>query len=155
MTSNLAAHPLAERFKALGPMDVLSAVEAAGYSCTGRQLALNSYENRVYQLDTTEGPGVVAKFYRPGRWGLDAIDDEHDFLYELDEAGVPVALPIELTDGFTVGTLEGEAAGIHYALYERVPGRLIDEPSEAQLEELGRLIGRIHQVGDAERLNET
>jgi Ser/Thr protein kinase RdoA (MazF antagonist) len=147
MTESLASHPLADRFKELGPVDVLRAVEDAGHRCTGRQIALNSYENRVYQLDTEDTAGVVAKFYRPGRWSVDAIEDEHDFMYELDEAGVPVSLPLELEGGYTVGTMTGETAGIHYALYERVVGRVNDEPDEAQLQELGRLVARIHHVG--------
>ena len=69
-------------------------------------------------------------------------------MYQIHDAGVPVSLPVELEDGYTVGSMEGDAAGIHYALYERVAGRIMDEPTEAQLEELGRLIGRIHQVGE-------
>ena len=66
----ISASPFSERFKALDPHQVLSAVDALGYECTGRLLALNSYENRVYQIETEEGVGIIAKFYRPvdGHW---------------------------------------------------------------------------------------
>jgi hypothetical protein len=37
------------------------------------RLALNSYENRVYQIGIEEAEPVVAKFYRPARWSDAAI----------------------------------------------------------------------------------
>ncbi|MEE2786443.1 MAG: serine/threonine protein kinase [Myxococcota bacterium] len=149
MTTPLALHPLADRFKALDPNQVLSAIDGFGYVCTGRLLALNSYENRVYQIETEDGQGLVAKFYRPGRWTLDAIEDEHDFMFELAEQGVPVACPLALSDGYTVDTLDGAAAGIHFCLFDRVRGRVNDEPSIDQLRDLGRLLARIHATGEA------
>lgn len=147
----LAAHPLAERFARLTPDRVFAAAEVDGRVCTGRFVVLNSYENRVYQLDCEDGRHVVGKFYRPGRWSLDALDDEHDFLYALDEADVPVVLPLELDDdGHTLGTLDGEAEGIHYAIFPRVRGRVPDEFDDGQLRVLGRLLARLHEVGEAD-----
>ena len=145
--SRLGDHPLAARFKNLGPSQVLDAVEAIGVQCTGRFSILNSLENRVYQLEVEEADQIVAKFYRPGRWSLEALEDEHDFLFELADAGIPVGTPIVLDDGYSIGTLDGEAAGIHYALFKRIRGRSLDEPTPENLENLGRLIARIHEVG--------
>ncbi|MGD8341854.1 MAG: stress response kinase A, partial [Gammaproteobacteria bacterium] len=50
----------------LSPDTILGAIESVGIATTGAILALNSYENRVYQIGTETG-FVVAKFYRPGR----------------------------------------------------------------------------------------
>ena len=46
MTDNQASLAFAE----LSPDQVLNAIEAVGYQCDGRLLALNSYENRVYRV---------------------------------------------------------------------------------------------------------
>ncbi len=147
--ADLSAHPLAERFDRLTPDRVYAAAEVDGRVCTGRFVILNSYENRVYQLDCEDGRDVVGKFYRPGRWSLDALDDEHDFLYALDDAGVPVVLPLELDDeGATLGTLEGDAEGIHYAIFPRVRARVPDEFADGQLRELGRVLAELHEVGE-------
>ena len=55
-------------FEALSPDAVLDAAESLGIECDGRQFALNSYENRVYQVGIEDAAPLVAKFYRPGRW---------------------------------------------------------------------------------------
>ena len=59
-------------FVNLTPDAVMDAIESVGPRCDGRLMALNSFENRVYQLGV-EGDGaddrfLIAKFYRPGRW---------------------------------------------------------------------------------------
>lgn len=149
--ADLSRHPLADRFDRLTPDHVFAAAEVDGRVCTGRFVILNSYENRVYQLDCEDGRAVVGKFYRPGRWSVDALDDEHDFLFDLDDAGVPVVLPLELDDdGGTLGTLDGDAAGIHYAIYPRVRARVPDEFADHQLRELGRVLAELHDVGEQE-----
>ncbi len=143
-------HPLAGRFARLDPVQVLDAVEIDGRRATGRFQILNSYENRVYQLELEDGQWVVGKFYRPGRWSLDALDEEHEFLFDLDEAEVPVALPLALTDDDdTIGTLGGDAAGIHFALFDRVRGRAPSEFEDHQLRTLGELLAAVHDVGEA------
>src|SRR5512147_2648294 len=136
MTTQLQGHPLAEEFRRLTPDQVLDAVEVCGRRCTGRFFALNSYENRVYQYELEDGSMVVGKFYRPGRWSREAILDEHAFLAELAEAEIPVACPLSLPNG---GTL-GEVRGILYALFPRVRGRVPQELSDEQLEVAGRLL---------------
>ena len=143
MLERLDRHPLAGRFNRLMPEQVYDAVEAGGRRCTGRFIILNSYENRVYQLELDDGSMVVGKFYRPGRWSRDAIRDEHRFLRELDEAEVPVATPLEVRPGETIG----EVDGILYALFKRLGGRAPEELDDEQVRMLGRLIARLHNVG--------
>jgi Ser/Thr protein kinase RdoA (MazF antagonist) len=69
-------------FQDLKPDDILGALEDLGFRCDGRFLALNSYENRVYQVGIEDDEPVVAKFYRPGRWSDEAILEEHAFTIE-------------------------------------------------------------------------
>jgi Ser/Thr protein kinase RdoA (MazF antagonist) len=143
MLERLDRHPLAARFNRLTPDQVFDAVEAGGRRCTGRFIILNSYENRVYQLELDDGSMVVGKFYRPGRWSREAILDEHRFVAELAAAEIPTASPIELRPGETLGEVEG----ILYALYPRLGGRAPEELSDEQVRILGRLAARIHNVG--------
>ncbi|MEN8802636.1 MAG: phosphotransferase, partial [Thiogranum sp.] len=79
MEPTLNEHPYAR----LTPDLILRALESAGFVCDGCLLALNSYENRVYQIGIEDGPPVIAKFYRPGRWSKQAILEEHTFSQEL------------------------------------------------------------------------
>jgi Ser/Thr protein kinase RdoA (MazF antagonist) len=143
VTNTIESHPRAETFNSLSPEQVLDAVEAGELRCTGRFLILNSFENRVYQLELSDGRMVVGKFYRPGRWSETAIQAEHDFLLELQAEEIPVSVPIDLGDGRT----QGMVGDIRYALFERVGGRAPEEPSDQQMQVLGRLIARIHNVG--------
>ena len=85
-------------FSRLDPQRVLEALESVGLYGDGRLLALNSYENRVYQVGMEEGPPVVVKFYRPERWSEAAILEEHAFVAELDAQEVPV-VPATVLDG--------------------------------------------------------
>lgn len=126
-------------FDGLGPDQVLDAVEAAGLRCDGRFLALNSYENRVYQVGLEDAAPVVAKFYRPGRWSEQAILEEHAFSIQLATAEIPVVAPLEV-DGHTL--LEHE--GFHFAVFPRRGGRWpeLDDPDTREW--LGRFLGRIH-----------
>jgi Ser/Thr protein kinase RdoA (MazF antagonist) len=116
-----------------------------GDRCSGRALALNSLENRVYDLELESTAHVVAKFYRPGRWTRGQIQEEHDFLYALEETEIPVVSPWRLDDQSLFETPDG----ILFALYEKVRGRLLDELDPDRLRTLGRYIGRIHNVGAA------
>lgn len=124
----------------------MDAVELGGRRCTGRFVALNSYENRVYQLELEDGSMVVGKFYRPGRWSRQAIEAEHRFIQQLAEAEVPVAAPLSLGDGRTVG----DVLGILYAVFPRVAGRSPQELSDEQARMLGRLVARMHNIGAQE-----
>ena len=83
-------------FAGLGPDTVLDALDTLGMQGDGRLLALNSYENRVYQVGMDQGPPIVVKFYRPGRWTDDAIHEEHQFCAELVIDEIPVVAPMML-----------------------------------------------------------
>lgn len=135
-------------FVALTPDRVLAAVEAAGMATTGLCYPLNSYENRVYEVELDDDDDgrrarVVAKFYRPGRWSGEQIEEEHALLRELAEAEVPVPPLRTFTDGSTLRRIDG----IWYALWERSGGRAPDELDLALAERLGMLVARLHEVG--------
>jgi len=134
-----SAHP----YNALTPDVVLDAVESIGVLCDGRLLALNSYENRVYQVGVDEGAPLVVKFYRPGRWSTEAILEEHAFALELAEAEIPVVPPMKWPDGTTLH----ESHGFRFAVYERKGGHWPELDNEDNLKWLGRFIGRIHAMG--------
>jgi Ser/Thr protein kinase RdoA (MazF antagonist) len=126
----------------LSPDLVLDAVGACGLWPDGRLLALNSYENRVWQVGLEDGPPVIAKFYRPGRWSDAAIVEEHTFSQELAAAELPVVAPLAF-DGHTLLHQQG----FRYALTPRRGGRAPSLESPDQLQWLGRLIARMHVVG--------
>jgi len=126
----------------LTPDRVLDALESVDQLGDGRLLALNSYENRVYQVYLEERAPVVAKFYRPGRWTDEAIVEEHDFTLELAAREIPVVAPLVLRNH----TLH-EFEGYRFAVYPRRGGRVPELDDSQTLEWIGRFIGRIHAVG--------
>ena len=138
------APPSSHPFSRLDPQLVLESVESLGLYCDGRLLALNSYENRVYQVGMEEGPPVVVKFYRPQRWSDAAILEEHAFVAELEQQEVPV-VPAQVLDGRSLH----EHAGFRFAVFPRRGGRAPELGDPATLEWIGRFIGRIHAVGAA------
>ena len=81
-------------FDTLTPDFILGAIEQCGYLSDGRLLALNSYENRVYQIGIEEAEPLIAKFYRPARWSDAQILEEHAFCFELADNELPVVAPI-------------------------------------------------------------
>ncbi len=131
-------------YQDLTPDRLLNAVESIGLRCDGRMLALNSYENRVYQLGTEDGAPVIAKFYRPNRWSDEAILEEHAFALELASREIPVVAP--LVDEAAGHTLH-EFEGFRFALFPRHAGRTPELDDPDTLEWMGRFIGRIHAVG--------
>ena len=135
-------------FFELTPERVLDAVEASGLRCTGRCFVLNSFENRVYEVEVEDLSGKelrrIVKFYRPSRWSREQILEEHQFLADLNEEEVPAIAPLAFPDG---ATLRETPQGIFYALFPKQGGRAPDELNEDQLAQVGRLIARIHQVG--------
>jgi len=132
-------------FYRLTPEVVLHAVEACGLRPTGHCMALNSYENRVYDLKLEDGSHVVAKFYRPGRWSREQILEEHGFLLQLEAEEIPVCAPLAFGEGGTLRRIQE----IHYAVWPRTGGRVVDELPDEKLQVLGRLLARIHNVGAA------
>jgi Ser/Thr protein kinase RdoA (MazF antagonist) len=135
----------ATTFFGLTPDHILTAVEAAGLEPSGHVNALHCFENRVHDVRLDDGRHVITKFYRPGRWSREAIQDEHDFLRELAEAEIPACAPLAFEDGQTIHEVEG----IWCAIWPRVGGRSPDELPGDQVEQLGRLLARIHMVGAA------
>ncbi len=85
---------LKQDYTDLTPETILSAVESLGHETSGRLLALNSYENRVYRCGLEDGNALVAKFYHPDRWSNQASAEEHKFAMELVEQEIPVVAPI-------------------------------------------------------------
>ena len=133
---------LVSDYSTLFPEVVIDAVEAFGFQCSGRMLALNSYENRVYRLDLETGPPVIAKFYRPQRWSDAAIREEHAFATLLAEQEIPVVAPLAFD-----GEQLLEHAGFRFALYPLQGGRWPDLESTEDMEQVGRFIARIHKAG--------
>jgi Ser/Thr protein kinase RdoA (MazF antagonist) len=132
------SHP----FSSLTPDLVLDAVESLGYLSDARVLALNSYENRVYQVGIEDSVPLIAKFYRPGRWSDAAIREEHAFSQELAEQEIPVVAPLR-RDGESLF----EHAGFRFALFTRRGGRAPEPGNLDQLYRFGQLLGRMHAVG--------
>ena len=159
-----SAAAAAEPFAALSPDLILDAIDSVlgegpggplgGLRTSGQVLALNSYENRVFQVGLESGAGggsasgrpldssVIAKFYRPERWTDAQIQEEHDFLAELAQAEVPAVPALRLHDA----TLH-HAAGFRFALFERRGGRTPELAEPAVRERIGRFLGRLHMVG--------
>jgi len=134
-------------YEHLTPDLILAAVESLGRFSNGRLLALNSYENRVYQIGMEEGPALVAKFYRPGRWSDEEILEEHRFSYELAENEIPLALPLRNEAGESLM----RHAGFRFAVFPSVGGRHAELDNDEHLKWLGRYLGRMHMVGRASR----
>lgn len=133
-------------YDSLTPDVIIAAVESMGHVSDRRILALNSYENRVYQVGIEQGTPVVVKFYRPERWSDAAIQEEHGFALELTAAEVPVVPPI-VSDGRTLF----EHGGFRFALFERRGGRWPELGSRTEREWMGRFLGRIHLAGRRQR----
>lgn len=134
----LTAQPYAN----LSPEVILEAMESVGFEPNGGLLALNSYENRVYQIELEDGTFVVTKFYRPMRWTSDAIREEHAFTFELEEAEISVVAPMRIEQDSLF-----EYAEFQFSVYPRQGGHPPNLENESDLKVLARTIGRMHAVG--------
>ncbi|MGB5833380.1 MAG: serine/threonine protein kinase [Thiohalocapsa sp.] len=132
-------------YAGLTPDRVLDAVESRGFEVDGRLLALNSYENRVYQVGIHESEPLIAKFYRAGRWSDAAILEEHRFTLELAGHEIPAVPPLVL-NGETLYSSEG----YRFSLTPRRGGRTPELDDPAVLRRLGLLLGRLHLVGETQ-----
>lgn len=137
----MSSHP----YDRLQPDMVIAAVESAGYLSDARLLALNSYENRVYQVGLEDGEPLIAKFYRPERWSDAQILEEHTFSQELLEADISVVAPMVDSSGNSLHEYEG----FRFALFARRGGYPPELDNYDNLLVLGRTLGRIHKVGGA------
>lgn len=135
-------------FSGLGPDRILGLVEESlGVRCTNLFRPLNSYINRVYELEEEDGAGLIVKFYRPGRWSRDAVLDEHTFLLDLAGQELPVVAPLYFSDGTTLGSSES----FLFAVFPKCGGRSFDEYNAEQWLQLGRLLGRVHSTGETKK----
>ena len=137
-------------YESLTPDVVLDAVDSTGLRTDGRMMALNSYENRVFQIGvepnrTDEPAFIVAKYYRPDRWQDDAILEEHAFALALATEEIPVVAPMRLGE-----TTLPKHKGFRFALFPRQGGRWPDLDTAENLRWVGRYLGRIHQLGAAQ-----
>jgi Ser/Thr protein kinase RdoA (MazF antagonist) len=138
-------HSAPAPFDDLDPDAVFSAAESIGLQPSRRLFALNSYENRVYQLGDDDGALWVLKFYRPARWSDAQIGEEHAFTLEMAAAELPVAAPIER---------DGESLFRHrqlrFAAFPYLAGRAPELDDKATLTLLGRTLARMHAIGNRE-----
>src|SRR5512143_3971876 len=133
-----SSHP----YSALTPDCALDALDSTGLKADGRLLALNSYENRVYQMGVEDALPVVVKFYRPERWSDAAILEEHAYTLDLAAREIPVVAPLVLNGA----TLHAHA-GFRFAVYPKQGGRTPEFDRAGTLQRMGRFLGRIHAVG--------
>ncbi len=143
--------PKTELFYQLDANTVLDGIEAAGFKTTGEYIQLNSYENRVFDVrlekgssPTELGDRLVAKYYRPLRWDQKALMDEHFFTEELKLNGIPVIAPLTQKNGTTLSSY----SGLYLAVFQKGLGRIPQELSLEQLKSIGRVLARIHNVGE-------
>ncbi|MBK9020791.1 MAG: serine/threonine protein kinase [Sulfuritalea sp.] len=129
-------------FAGLAPERILDAIESVGYRCDGALMALNSYENRVWQVGIADERPLIAKFYRPGRWSDGQIEEEHVFCAAMLADELPVVAPIVI-DGRTLF----RHGGFRFSVFPKQGGRAPEFAEPAILEWMGRLMARIHQVG--------
>ncbi|TQV75147.1 serine/threonine protein kinase [Aliikangiella marina] len=134
----------AKDFYQLTPDEVLDALESVDLEPQAALLALNSYENRVYQFRDYQEQKYVVKFYRPHRWSDQQILEEHEFSLQLAESEIPVVAPLQI-GGETLFKFDN----FRFAVFENKGGRTPNLDDEDTLIWLGRFIGRIHMLGEA------
>ncbi len=132
-----------DEFLELTPEKVLEAVERSGLKTHPVCYPLNSFENRVYEVELSDRSRIVAKFYRPARWSEAQILEEHQFLDQLVAAEIPVCGVNRLPGGGSIDCIDG----IFFSLWDRRAGRAIDELSLESAHRLGMFVGRMHGVG--------
>lgn len=126
----------------LNPDLILDAIESIGFPCNGSLFALNSYENRVYQIGIEDEAPLIAKFYRPERWTDEAILEEHQFAAELLNLEIPVVAPL-----ITRNKSLHHFKEFRFSLFPRKGGRSLELDNLEHLEWMGRFIGRLHAIG--------
>ena len=137
-----------QAFRELTPDQLLDAVEECYLKpkeqfADGRFLALNSYENRVYQIGVEGSDNIVAKFYRPARWSDASILEEHNFTRQLADSEIPVIAPLSDGSGITLFSY----GPFRFSIYPCRGGRALELDNPEHLEQMGRFIGRIHAMG--------
>lgn len=128
-------------FTSLSPDLILDGLESTGLTVDSGLLALNSYENRVYQFHDIDKTKYVTKFYRPQRWSEAQIREEHEFSFELEAHELPLVAPLKI-DGESLFSYQG----YHFAIFPCRGGRIFEVDNLDQLEWMGRFLGRIHAI---------
>lgn len=150
MTDYVWGNAETQFFYQLNPETILSSIDGLGFRTTGRCMALNSMENRVYEIEIETESSIasehflIAKFYRPGRWTKEQILEEHEFLKELQAEEIPVIAPIEI-NGETLFSVPSH--NLYFCIFPKQGGRAPQDMNEQMLQILGRLLARMHNVG--------
>ena len=129
-------------YAGLTPDLILDSLDEIGFAPTGSLLELNSYENRVFQLELEDGSFVVTKFYRPARWTNEQILEEHQFTQELIDHELPAVGPL-VRDGSTLF----EHESFRFAVFPRQGGHPPNIEIQEDLKVLSRTLARMHSVG--------
>lgn len=137
------SQPNPHPFDTLRPEKILDALESQDYLIDGRVSPLNSFENRVYQLGIEDGPPIIAKFYRPDRWSMQQIQEEHDFCFEIEAHDIPVVTPLKNSAGESLFEFEG----FKFALFPRKGGYAPELDHQDNLAIMGRTLARLHRIG--------
>jgi len=138
---------MATPYAKLSPDAVVDCVESVGYRCDLRLLALNSYENRVYQVGIDDDTPVITKFYRDGRWTDQQILEEHQFALTLVDHGLSVVAPLVINE-HTLHTHSGQ----RFSIFPRRGGHPPELDNFDHLLSLGRTLARIHRIGASLKL---
>lgn len=123
---------------------VFQVAEDCGFQPTGEYFQLNSYENRVFDLflEGDNRPHIICKVYRPGRWSQQAITEEHEFLKELKDQGIPAIAPWSDSNNTTF-----LHQGMIFSFFPKALGRMPQEFSATDLVSLGAQVAKLHNVG--------
>ena len=150
MSSSVWGNEKTKFFDELTPDQVLKSIEGLGHIVTGRLTPMASMENRVYEIEIENDKAahisqtfLMTKFYRPGRWSQAQIQDEHDFLFDLLDQEIQVIAPIRYSHESIFETENG----LYFAVFPKMGGRACDEWTDDLLEQMGRLLGRLHAIG--------
>jgi Ser/Thr protein kinase RdoA (MazF antagonist) len=129
----------------------IETLEEYGFRPTGEYVQQNSYENRVFEIllesNSRMAPRLIVKVYRPGRWSREQILEEHRFIAELSDHGLTTAPPAPLIKNQTLG----DTQGLLFAVFPKMQGRLLQEVNPEILQQLGRILAQIHNVGQTAR----
>ncbi len=141
--NELMNQPTTHPFDTLTPDTILDALESQGFDVDGRVNALNSYENRVYQIGIDQKPPLIAKFYRPERWSREQIQEDHDFCFAVEAHDIPVVTPLKNSAGDSIY----QFAGFQFAVFPRRGGYAPELDHQDNLAIMGRTLARLHNVG--------
>ena len=130
-------------FSRLDPDTIINSIESLDYISDSRILALNSYENRVYQVGIEDETPIIAKFYRPDRWTDEMIKEEHAYTLELANAEISVVAPLVINNE-TLFSYED----YRFSIYPRFGGYAPELDNPDHLLQLGRILAQIHNIGD-------